>query len=167
MGSSGNCRGYSRLLKSVNLDKSLSTLMKGKNKTAPPHGIKLYAGSLYIIATREFINWTMNNSTAQKGIHESSMMDLCLVNSNCGLGPKESGFIFSTRGPSPISAISIPRRTTRWKVRWMYCRIFLEELIDMIQSDILHSNQIYYYSEFWWSGRFYQALLSTNFYINF
>ena len=47
----------------------LSTLTKGKNKTAPPHGIKLYAGSLYIIATREFMNWTMNNSTAQKGIN--------------------------------------------------------------------------------------------------
>ena len=26
---------------------------------------------------------------------------------------KRSGFIFSSRGPSPISAISIPRRTTR------------------------------------------------------
>ena len=34
----------------------------------------------------------------------------CLKN---GWGPKESGFIFSSRGPSPISAISIPRRTTR------------------------------------------------------
>ena len=46
-----------------------SALIKGKNKTAPPNGIKLYAGSLYIIATREFMNWTMNNSTAQKGIN--------------------------------------------------------------------------------------------------
>ena len=41
-------------------------------------------------------------------------------------GEKRSGFIFSSRGPSPISAISIPRRTTRWKVRWIYHWIFLE-----------------------------------------
>ena len=52
--------------------------MKGKKypnirekKTAPPHDIKLYAGSLYIIATREFIIWTMKNSTVQIGIHEN------------------------------------------------------------------------------------------------
>ena len=43
--------------------------MIGKKKTAPPHDINLYAGSLYIIATREFMNWTMKNSTAQIGIH--------------------------------------------------------------------------------------------------
>ena len=38
-----------------------------------------------------------------------------------------SGFIFSSRGPSPISAISIPRRTTR----------ILFSKIDQIGSNIL------------------------------
>ena len=41
----------------------------GKNKTEVPYGMKLYAGSLYIVATRDFVNWTMTDSTAQKGIH--------------------------------------------------------------------------------------------------
>ena len=39
---------------------------------------------------------------------------------------KKSGFIFSSRGASPISAISIQRKTTRWNVRWFDYRIFLE-----------------------------------------
>ena len=43
--------------------------MKGKNKTEPPHGMKLYTGSSYITATRDFMNWAMKNSTAQIGIH--------------------------------------------------------------------------------------------------
>ena len=46
-----------------------SALMKGKNKTEPPHGMKLYTGSSYITATRDFMNWAMKNSTAQIGIH--------------------------------------------------------------------------------------------------
>ena len=33
-------------------------------------------------------------------------------------GRKKSGFGFSSRGPSPISAIRIQRRTTRWNVFW-------------------------------------------------
>ena len=42
--------------------------MKGILKTKIPHDIRLYAGSLYIEATREFINWTMNDAKAKKGI---------------------------------------------------------------------------------------------------
>lgn len=37
----------------------------GGSKTEVPNGIQLFSGSAYVVATREFLNWTMKNEIPQ------------------------------------------------------------------------------------------------------
>ena len=36
-----------------------------RKKLPPPHGMRLFAGSAYVVVTREFVQWVMENSTVR------------------------------------------------------------------------------------------------------
>ena len=50
---------------------SKKLVLAGLPKSEVPNGIKLFSGSAYIVATREFMNWTMTNETPQNVINWS------------------------------------------------------------------------------------------------
>ena len=58
---------------------------------------------------------------------------------------KVSGFIFSSRGPSSISAINIPRRTTRWKIWWINHRIHSRN--NLFRYDSFHFQKFIFISK--------------------
>ena len=50
---------------------SKKLILAGVPKDEVPNGIKLFAGSAYIVATREFIHWAMTNEIPQNLINWS------------------------------------------------------------------------------------------------
>jgi len=59
---------YTNVYNVTHDDEHSKGLKRTETKKSPaPHGLKFFAGSAYIIVSREFVEWIVKNETAQQG----------------------------------------------------------------------------------------------------